>query len=46
MRGGAVAGGRLRGRPPDGASCSRREGLQVCLEETEGVRVNVHVEIG
>ena len=28
MRGGAVAGGRRRGRPPDGASCSRRAGLQ------------------
>jgi hypothetical protein len=28
MRGGAVASGRLRGRPPDGASCSRRAGLQ------------------
>ncbi len=27
MRGGAVASGRLRGRPPDGASCSRRAGL-------------------
>jgi hypothetical protein len=30
MRGGAVAGGRLCGRPPDGASCSRRAGLQQC----------------
>jgi hypothetical protein len=30
MRGGAVAGGRRRGRPPDGASCSRRAGLQQC----------------
>ncbi len=28
MRGGAVVGGQLRGRPPDGASCSRRAGLQ------------------
>ena len=28
MRGGAVASGRLRGRPPDGTSCSRRAGLQ------------------
>ena len=28
MRGGAVAGGRLRERPPDGADCSRRAGLQ------------------
>jgi hypothetical protein len=27
MRGGAVAGGRRRGRPPDGAHCSRRAGL-------------------
>ncbi len=30
MRGDAVAGGRRRGRPPDGASCIRRAGLQQC----------------
>ncbi len=30
MRVGAVAGGRRRGRPPDGASCSRHAGLQQC----------------
>jgi hypothetical protein len=30
MRGCAVAGGRRRGRPPDGASCSRCAGLQQC----------------
>jgi hypothetical protein len=35
MRGGAVAGGRLRGRPPDGASCSRRAGLQQCKSFVE-----------
>jgi hypothetical protein len=28
MRGGAVAGGRRRGRPPDWASCSMCSGLQ------------------
>jgi hypothetical protein len=31
MRGGAVAGGRRRGRPLDGPSCSRRAGLQLGL---------------
>ena len=30
MRGGAVVGGRQRGRPPDWASCSRRAGLHQC----------------
>jgi hypothetical protein len=35
MRGGAVAGGRRRGRPPDGASCSRRAGLQQCKSFVE-----------
>jgi hypothetical protein len=30
MRGGAVASGRRCGRPPDGASCSRRAGLHQC----------------
>ena len=30
MRGGEVAGGRRRGRPPDGDSCSRRAGLHQC----------------
>jgi hypothetical protein len=34
MRGGAVAGGRRRGRPPDGASC-RRAGLQQCKSFVE-----------
>jgi hypothetical protein len=34
MRGGAVAGGR-RGRPPDGACCSRRAGLQQCKSFVE-----------
>ena len=35
MRGGAVAGGLLRGRPPDGACCSRRAGLQQCKSFVE-----------
>jgi hypothetical protein len=35
MRGGAVAGGRRRGRPPDGDSCSRRAGLQQCKSFVE-----------
>jgi hypothetical protein len=35
MRGGAVAGGRWRGRPPDGASCSRSAGLQQCKSFVE-----------
>jgi hypothetical protein len=35
MRGGAVASGCLRGRPPDGASCSRRAGLQQCKSFVE-----------
>jgi hypothetical protein len=35
MRGGAVAGGLLRGRPPDGASCNRRAGLQQCKSFVE-----------
>jgi hypothetical protein len=35
MRGGAVAGGRRRGCPPDGASCSRRAGLQQCKSFVE-----------
>jgi hypothetical protein len=35
MRGGAVAGGRRHGRPPDGASCSRRAGLQQCKSFVE-----------
>jgi hypothetical protein len=35
MRGGAVAGGRRRGRPPDGAHCSRRVGLQQCKSFVE-----------
>jgi len=35
MRGGEVAGGRWRGRPPDGASCSRSEGLQQCKSFVE-----------
>ena len=35
MRGGAVAGGLLRGHPPDGASCSRRAGLQQCKSFVE-----------
>jgi hypothetical protein len=35
MRGGAVAGGRLRGCPPNGASCSRRAGLQQCKSFVE-----------
>ena len=30
MRGGEVAGGRRRGRPLDGDSCSRRAGLHQC----------------
>jgi len=34
MRGGAVAGGR-RGRPPDGARCSRRAGLHQCRSLVE-----------
>ena len=35
MRGGAVASGRWCGRPPDGASCSRRAGLQKCKSFVE-----------
>jgi hypothetical protein len=35
MRGGAVSDGRSRGRPPDGASCSRRAGLQQCKSFVE-----------
>ena len=35
MRGGAVVGGRRRGCPPDGASCSRRAGLQQCKSFVE-----------
>ncbi len=35
MRGGAVASGRLRGCPQDGASCSRRAGLQQCKSFVE-----------
>jgi hypothetical protein len=35
MRVGAVEGGRWRGRPPDGASCSRRAGLQQCKSFVE-----------
>jgi hypothetical protein len=35
MRGGAVAGRRLRGSPPDGDSCSRRAGLQQCKSFVE-----------
>jgi hypothetical protein len=35
MRGGAVASGRRGGRPPDGASCSRRAGLQQCKSFVE-----------
>jgi hypothetical protein len=35
MRGGAVVGGLLRGRPPDGACCSRRAGLQQCKSFVE-----------
>jgi hypothetical protein len=35
MRGGAVAGGELRERPPDGASCSRHAGLQQCKSFVE-----------
>jgi hypothetical protein len=35
MRGGAVAGGLCRGCPPDGASCSRRAGLQQCKSFVE-----------
>ena len=42
MRGGAVSGGRRRGRPPDGASCSRRAGLQQCKSFVEH---NVHCEL-
>ena len=30
-----MAGGRRRGRPPDGASCSRRAGLQQCKSFVE-----------
>ena len=37
MRGGAVASGRRRGRPPDGASCSRSAGLQQCKSFVEYV---------
>ena len=35
MRGGAVAGWRRRGHPPDGASCSMRAGLQQCKSFVE-----------
>ena len=35
MRGGAVASGRRRGSPADGASCSRRAGLQQCKSFVE-----------
>jgi hypothetical protein len=35
MCGGAVAGGRRRGHPPDGASCSMRAGLQQCKSFVE-----------
>ncbi len=35
MRGGAVAGGRRRGSPPDGTSCSRHAGLQQCKSFVE-----------
>jgi hypothetical protein len=35
MRGGAVSGGRWRGRPQDGACCSRRAGLQQCKSFVE-----------
>jgi hypothetical protein len=35
MRGGAVAGGRRRARPPDGACCSRRAGLHQCKSFVE-----------
>jgi hypothetical protein len=35
LRGGAVACGGGRGRPPDGASCSRRAGLQQCKSFVE-----------
>ena len=35
MRGGAVAGGLLHGRPPDGACCSRRAGLHQCKSFVE-----------
>ena len=35
MRGGEEAGGRHCGRPPDGASCSRRAGFQQCKSFVE-----------
>jgi hypothetical protein len=35
MRGGVVEVGRRRGRPPDGACCSRRAGLQQCKSFVE-----------
>jgi hypothetical protein len=35
MRRGAVAGGRQRGRPQDGACCSRRAGLHQCKSFVE-----------
>ncbi len=35
MRGGVVSGGLLCGRPPDGASCSRRAGLHQCKSFVE-----------
>jgi hypothetical protein len=35
MRGGTVSGGLLRGRPPDGASCSSHAGLQQCKSFVE-----------
>ena len=35
MHGGAVASGLQCGRPPDGASCSRRAGLQQCKSFVE-----------
>jgi hypothetical protein len=43
LRGGAVAGGRRRGRPPDGASCSRRAGLQ--CRSFDNHHRNVHCEL-
>jgi hypothetical protein len=35
MRGGAVADGRRRGRPPDGAHCIRHTGLKQCKSFVE-----------
>jgi hypothetical protein len=40
MRGDAVAGGRMRGCPPDGAYCSSRAGLQQCKSFVEICIVN------